>query len=78
MRSKAVAWAVVFYLETVGSQARCSGSDRLAGPLNVRYWGNNGQQSILASDGLSANDRKRTLSNGRHMLPSLYIGRLGA
>ena len=28
----------------------------------VRYWGNSGQRSILAGDGLSANDPKRKWS----------------
>jgi hypothetical protein len=39
MRSKAVAWVEVFDLETFGSQVRCSDSDRLARPLDVRYRG---------------------------------------
>ena len=58
----AVAWVEVFDLETFGSQVRCSGSGRLARPLNVRYWSNSGQRWILACDGLSAFDPTATLA----------------
>ncbi len=61
MRSKAVAWAEVFYLETFGSQVRCSGSDQLGHPLIGRYWRHSGHWLALALNGSVANDPKRTL-----------------
>jgi hypothetical protein len=39
-----------------------SGQSSPVAPAFVRYWSNSGQQSILASDGLSAFDPERTLA----------------
>jgi hypothetical protein len=39
-------------------------ADNPAAPAFVRYWSNNGQKWILARDGLSANDPKRTSVEG--------------
>ena len=47
-------------------------ADNPIAAANVRYWSNNGQRWILARDGLSAFDPKRTSSRrDRNMLSSL-------
>ena len=48
-------------------------ADNPTAPALIRYWSNSGLRMILAQDGLSANDPKRTYLR-RRWFPAVMIG----